>query len=147
VLLHTPDVADRIAHIGDYILYQSPLAPHAKALICLITARELDAAYPWAAGMNMAAESHVDPQLVAQIQRGDSPSAASAGDRVLATFCLQLLRGNHHVSDDDYAAMVKHFGVSGTVQASAVAGYVAMMSIIANAFEIAAQDDPTKQLL
>jgi hypothetical protein len=40
-----------------------------------------------------------------------------------------------------------HFGVPGTVQISAVAGYIAMMSIIANAFELAPAGDATRPAL
>jgi 4-carboxymuconolactone decarboxylase len=147
VLLHTPDVAERIAHIGEYILYDSALPPQAKALACLITARELDAPYTWAAGTSMATDSGVESTLVTEIERGGALRAASEEQRLLATFCLQLLRGNHHVADDVYALMVKHFGVSGAVQASAVTGYVAMMSIIATAFELAAPEDRTRPAL
>jgi 4-carboxymuconolactone decarboxylase len=147
VLLHTPDVAERIAHIGEYILYLSPLPLQAKALVCLLTARELDARYTWAAGTSMAADCGIEATLMTAIERGDILRAAPEAQRVLATFCLQLLRGNHHVADDVYARMLKHFGVSGTVQASAVTGYVAMMSIIATAFELAPPEDRTKPAL
>src|SRR5688572_6307178 len=47
VLLHTPDVAERIAHIGEYVLYQSKLPREAQALAWLLTARDLDCAYSW----------------------------------------------------------------------------------------------------
>lgn len=147
VLLHTPDVAERIAHIGEYILYDSQLAPEAKALACLITARELDAPYTWAAATGMATDSGIEPALVSQIERGETLSAASEAQRALAAFCLQLLRGNHHVSDDVYSRMVEHYGVPDTVQASALTGYAAMMSVIATAFELAPPEDRSKPAL
>jgi 4-carboxymuconolactone decarboxylase len=147
VLLHTSEVAERIAHIGEYILYNSPLPTQAKALVCLITARELDAPYTWTAATSMAADCGIDPTLVTQIEHGDTLSAASEEQRLLATFCLQLLRGNHHVADDVYALMVKCFGVSGAIQTSAVTGYAAMMSIIATAFELAPPEDRTRPAL
>ncbi|MGZ5117236.1 MAG: carboxymuconolactone decarboxylase family protein [Burkholderiales bacterium] len=147
VLLHTPDVAERIAHIGEYILYNSPLPTQAKALVCLITARDFDARYTWAAATSMAADCGIDPTLVTQIEHGDTLPAASEEQRLLATFCRQLLRGNHHVADDVYALMVKRFGVSGAVQTSALTGYVAMMSIIATAFELAPPADRTRSAL
>src|SRR4051812_660641 len=51
LLLHTPDVAERIAAIGEFFLYRSSLAPRPKALAWLVTARELDCSYTWAAGV------------------------------------------------------------------------------------------------
>jgi hypothetical protein len=63
------------------------------------------------------------------------------------TFCRQLLRGNHHAGDPEYAAAIEHFGTAGAVQIAAVAGYVAMMSIIANAFGLAPAGDATRPAL
>jgi len=147
VLLHTPDVAERIAHIGEYILYQSQLAPQARALAWLLTARDLDAGYTWSAGVSAASACGLDARLVAEVERDEPLAAATAEQRALATFCRQLLRGNHHVGDAQYAAAIEHFGVPGAVQIAAVAGYVAMMSIISNAFALAPAGDATRPAL
>ena len=146
-LLHTPDVAERIAHIGDYILYQSRLAPEYRALAWLVTARDLDAGYTWAAGVAAARACGVDDRLIDHVERDDALPVATPGQRALITFCRQLLRGNHHVGDTEYAATVEHFGIAGTVQIAAVAGYVAMMSIITNAFELGPAGDATRPAL
>ena len=147
-LLHTPDVAERIAHIGDYILYQSKLAPQARALAWLVTARDLDCAYSWKAGVAAAGACGLDARLIGEVERDEAAlSAATPDQRALATFCRQLLRGNHHVGDAEYAATVEHFGVQGAAQIAAAAGYVAMMSIIANAFELGPAGDATRPAL
>ncbi|HEX2826011.1 MAG TPA: hypothetical protein VHP37_06670 [Burkholderiales bacterium] len=135
VLLHTPDVAERIAHIGEYILYQSGLAPQTRALVTLLTARELDAPYTWAAGKAMAEDCAFDATLVPQVADG-ALRAASHDERLVATYCLQLLRPNHHVSDEVHARMLDRYGLSATIQVAALAGYVAMTSFIATAFEL-----------
>jgi hypothetical protein len=108
----------------------------------------LDARYTWSAGVSAARTCGLDARLVAQIERDTPLSAATVEQRALATFCRQLLRGNHHVGDAEYAAAIKHFfGVAGTVQIAAVAGYVAMMSIIANAFELDPAGDASRPAL
>ena len=146
VLLHTPDVAERIAHIGEYILYGSPLAPETKALVSLLAARELDAPYTWAAAKALADDCAFDATLVPQLADG-ALRAASHDERLLATYCLQLLRPNHHVSDEVHAKMVDRFGLPTTIHVAALAGYVAMTSIIATAFELRALEDDTRPLL
>jgi 4-carboxymuconolactone decarboxylase len=65
VLLHSPDVAERIAHIGNYILYESKLAAPARALAWLITARDRDCAYAWRAGVEAANAAGVGGTLIA----------------------------------------------------------------------------------
>ncbi|HUP96077.1 MAG TPA: hypothetical protein VM164_14315 [Burkholderiales bacterium] len=143
VLLHSPDVAERIAHIGEYVLYQSWLAPQARALAWLLTARDLDAGYTWSAGLWAAHACGLDAELIGQVARDEPLSAATDEQRALATFCRQLLRGNHHVGDAEYTAAIEYFGTAGAAQIAAVAGYVAMMSIITNAFELAPAGDAT----
>lgn len=147
VLLHSPDVAERIAHIGEYVLYQSWLAPQARTLAWLLTARDLDAGYTWSAGLWAAHACGLDAELIGEVARDAPLSAATDEQRALATFCRQLLRGNHHVGDAEYAAAIEHFGTAGVVQIAAVAGYIAMMSIITNAFELAPAGDATRPAL
>lgn len=80
--------------------------------------------------------------------RGERPSALDAKQETLLDFCCQLLRANHHVSDSVYHATVDAFGVPLTVQIAATLGYFAMMSLVANAFEISpANPDPARPAL
>ena len=147
VLLHSPDVAERIAHIGNYILYESKLPAASRALAWLLTARDFDCAYAWHAGVAAASAASVDGKLIEHIERGAALDPVTPAQRALVTFVRQLLRGNHHVGDAEYADAVEHFGVPGAVQIAAMTGYVAMMSIIANAFELNPAGDATRPAL
>jgi len=67
--------------------------------------------------------------------------------KVVADFCHQLLRGNHHVSDGTYRAAVDCFGVPATVQLAATVGYFVMQGVLLNAFEIAPEGEPSELVL
>ena len=67
--------------------------------------------------------------------------------KVVADFCHQLLRGNHHVSDETYRAAVDHLGVPATVQIAATVGYFVMQAVLLNAFEIAPEGDPSELVI
>ena len=136
LLLHTPDVAERIAAIGEFFLYETILPPGPKAIAWLITARELDCNYAWSSGVAAARAANLDARLIEAIESGKPFVGATTEETALSDFCHQLLRGNHHVSDATYDAVVRHFGVQKAVQISTAVGYVAMMSLIANPFEI-----------
>ena len=72
LLLHTPDVAERIAAIGEFFLYETILPPAAKALAWLVTARELDCNYVWASGVVAARTAGLDArthELVRELAR------------------------------------------------------------------------------
>ena len=66
---------------------------------------------------------------------------------VCVAFNRQLLRGNHHVAEETYQAVVKQYGVPGTVQVAVTVGYVAMMCMVANAFEAPPVGDGSKTAL
>jgi 4-carboxymuconolactone decarboxylase len=144
LLLHTPDVAERIAAIGEFFLYRSSLPSRSKALAWLVTARELDCSYTWAAGVVAARSAGMDAKLVEALERGKPPIELRPEDDALVAFCYQLLRGNHHASDETYDTVVNRFGVKNAVQISTAVGYIAMMSLIVNPFEIPDTADETR---
>lgn len=124
VLLHTPDVADRVAAVGDAILYGGALEPPLKRLVWGTAAHEWNCSYAWAFA----------------VRNGDPPAGEEG--KLITDFCLQLLRGNHHVSDTTYRAAIDRFGVPATVQIAVTLGYFVMQSCILNAFQIGPGDDP-----
>ncbi len=147
VLLHTPDVADRMATVGAFFLYEGVLSPSIRALVGLITARELDCAYVWAACASEARTADVPQSMIDTIASGATPLDLSDEQALVFAFCWQLLRGNHHVNEVTYRATAAHFGVPATVQIAATLGYCAMMALVANAFDIAPQADQSAPAL
>jgi 4-carboxymuconolactone decarboxylase len=147
VLLHTPDVAERVAHVGDFFLYRTVLPPAIRTLTWLITARELDCDYAWAASVDSARTAGVDLKLIEALENGGRLVGLSKEQKVLLDFCHQLLRGNHHVTDATYSAAVEAFGVPATVQIAGTVGYFVMMALVANAFEVPPVTDDSKPAL
>jgi 4-carboxymuconolactone decarboxylase len=136
VLLHSPDVAERIASIGEIFLYQSLVPAPTKALAWLVTARALDCAYTWFAGVDAARRSGLDSGLVDALGRDAEADRITREQRDIAAYCGQLLRGNHHVSVAVYRAALEQLGVPALVHLTTAVGYVAMMSLIANALDV-----------
>ena len=147
VLLHTPDVAARISSVGDVVLYRPVLAPDVQALTGLVAAREFDCNYAWDVSVARARAAKVDGRLIEALEHGRPLTAIAGGHLALFDFCRQLLRGNHHVSEEVYQAVLKQFGVQAAVQIAVTAGYVAMMSLIVNAFEVPPVGDGSKPAL
>jgi len=147
VLLHSPDAAERIAHVGAFFVYESALPPKVRALVWLEAARELDCAYTWRVGLKAARAAGMDVSLIESLERGKPPPAVFVDMKAVFAFCRQLMRSNHHVDDDTYRAVVGQFGVPVTVQIAAMLGYIAMTSLIANAFEVAPDHADASPLL
>jgi 4-carboxymuconolactone decarboxylase len=147
MLMHTPDVAARVANIGAYFLYETQLPPRLRALTWLIAARDLDCNYIWQSSLGAARAAGVDDKLIAAIEADSMPGNLSAEDRLLFEYCYQLLRGNHHVSDSSYDAIIKQFGVPIAVQIAASVGYIAMLGVLVNAFNVAPPPDDSQPAL
>ena len=140
VLLHAPDAAERIAHVGAFFLYESLLPDSVRTLIALTAARELDCGYIWAAHKGEFGTEGLARELVAALERGQLPEGSTSQQKAVYRFCLQLLRGDHHVDEPTYRAAIEHFGVAGTVQIAAMLGYFAMIAFVANAFNVPPPD-------
>lgn len=147
VLLHTPDVADRMATVGAFFLYETVLPPALRGLVWLTTAREFDCEYAWQGSVHHARAAGLSQTLIDAIESGAARPAVSAEQATAIAFCLELMRGNHHVCDATYNAAVNHFGVQATIQIAATLGYFAMMCCVANAFELAPPTDDTRPAL
>jgi 4-carboxymuconolactone decarboxylase len=136
VLLNSPDVAARVAHLGEAILFDTVLSPAVSYLAILLAANEFDCDYAWAVCLPHARRAGVPQSLIDAIQEGRSPAGLTREEGLVVDFCHQLLRGNHHVSDDTYRAVVEHFGVPASVQITWTVGYTVMLGFIVNAFEV-----------
>ena len=61
MLMHSPDVAARIAHVGSYIRFENPLDPDVRELAIAIVARVWDCRYEWGMHVPIATEAGVRP--------------------------------------------------------------------------------------
>jgi len=147
VLMHSADAAERIAHVGSHLLYEAALPPAVRALVLLAGAREFDCAYTWRAAIDAAVAADIDSTVIHAIEHGKSPAGIDPAAQAVLDFCRQLMRGNHHVDDAIYEAMTRHHGVPVAVLSAAMLGYVVMMSMIANAFNLATDGTAAGPLL
>jgi 4-carboxymuconolactone decarboxylase len=147
VLLHSPDLADRIAVVGEPLLYGSAIGAPARALVWLLTAAELDCDYEWVMARAAAQAAGLPSALIEAAGRRQALPGATPEQRVVADFCHQLLRGNHHVSDEAYRAAIERFGVPATVQIAATIGYFFMQAALINAFDVRPEGDPSELVL
>ena len=118
-----------------------------KTLTWLSAAREFDCNYVWQASVNAARTAGVGTALIAALENDRLPPGLAAADQLLFEFCYQLLRDNHHVGETTYQAMIGEFGTAATVQIAATIGYVVMLSVVVNAFDIAPPQDDQRPAL
>ena len=135
VLLNSPEVAGRAAHLGSYIRFESTLSPDQRELAIITTAREFDCAYEWAAHATLAREAGVREPAIESIANGGELAELTDDEALIVGYGRELLR-NHRVSDETFAAATAQFGEQGVTELTATIGYYGMLACALNAFEV-----------
>src|SRR5438477_13097714 len=67
VLMHSPEVAGRIAEVGAYVRFESMLPVAVRCLAAILTARQLDCKYVWAAWSVQAKNAGIGDDIIVAV--------------------------------------------------------------------------------
>ena len=134
-LLHSPELARRIAETGHYVRFEGPLTQAERELAIITVARVLDAQYEWAAHAVLARKAGVRDEVINAIRERRAPAGLTPAEAQVFAYANGLLR-EHRVSDEAFAALQKRFGLESLVDLTATIGYYAMIACALNAFGI-----------
>jgi 4-carboxymuconolactone decarboxylase len=137
-LLHSPELARRIAETGHYVRFEGPLPQTVRELAIITVARSLDCQYEWAAHAVLARKAGVREEAITAVREGKAPAGLTAEEAQVVGYAAALLR-QHRVGDVEFKALQARFGLEGLVDLTATVGYYAMIACALNAFAI----DPT----
>ena len=137
--LRSPDLADRLQKVGEYLRFSSAVPRRLNELAILITARAWDAQYEWYAHHRMAMAAGLDPAVATDIAEGRRPTGMAADEAVVYDFCTEL-RATRTVSDATLAAALALLGEQGVVDLIAVSGYYDIVSMTLNVAQVALPD-------
>ena len=134
-LLHSPELAQRIAAAGHYVRFDGPLPQTVREIAIITVARALDAQYEWAAHAVLARKAGVREDVITAIRERKAPAGLTAEEAQVWGYANALIR-EHRVSDKNFAALQARFGLEGLVDLTAVVGYYAMIACALNAFDV-----------
>ena len=134
VFLHSPELAERMAHLGAYVRFEGSLDMRVRTLAALVVAKEFDAAYVWGAQTGAARQRNIPETTIAAI-REDRSDGIPAADLAIVTFTRTLLR-QHRISDAAAKALQERFGDDGFIQLTGAIGYYSMLAMTVNACEL-----------
>ncbi|MCC7346016.1 MAG: carboxymuconolactone decarboxylase family protein [Variibacter sp.] len=130
-LLRSPDLADRIRQVGDYIRYGNSLSDALRELVILMAARYWSAQYEWQAHRRISQAAGLDPAIPDAIAAGKRPAKMAADEALIYDFCRELLY-DKDVSDAVYEAALTRFGERTVLDIVCTAGYFSFVSLILN---------------
>src|SRR5580704_10953536 len=137
--LRSPEVANRLQKVGEYLRFSSSVPRRLNELAILITARAWDAQFEWYAHHRLALEAGLDPAVAADIAEGRRPASMQADEAVVYDFCTEL-RTTRRVSDATLAAATELLGEQGVIELIGASGYYDIVSMTLNVAEVALPD-------
>jgi 4-carboxymuconolactone decarboxylase len=143
MLLHSPELAARILPLVSFFHDQSIVESKLRSVAILAAVRELGAEYVWAAQVAAARRNGVREELIDFIRAKGDPGKLPAGEREIVNYARQLMRTNR-VEQATFDALKNRYGAQWLVELTAAIGYFALVSGIANAFEVAAPPEEVK---
>lgn len=133
--LRSPELADRLQKVGEYIRFNSSLPSRLNELAILVTARAWGSQFEWWAHARFALDAGLAPAIVDAIAAGQRPRQMAADETIIYDFCTELRR-TRAVSDATYEAMRQAFGEQGIVDVIAASGYYDIVSMTLNVAQI-----------
>ena len=138
--LHSPEIAERVAHLGAYVRFEGSLDMRVRVLAAMTVAREFEAMYVWGAQTGGARRLGVPEETIAAIRDNHAPGHSRGlppEDAQIVEFTRTLLR-RHRVDDAAFKAMQERFGNDQLIQLTTAIGYYSMLCMTVNACELEA---------
>jgi 4-carboxymuconolactone decarboxylase len=131
-LLRSPELADRVRHLGDYVRFESTVPAALRELAILLVARFWSAHYEWNAHRKHAAAAGLDPSVADAIELGRRPAKLSPDETLVYDLVSELLH-DKDISDPTFAAAKTQFGERLVIELIGTAGYYGFVSLVLNA--------------
>lgn len=135
ILLHSPEMAERTAALGNYLRWNSALTPAQRETAILTAAREFEAEVMWAGHVRLGREAGVAEATIEAIARRDGPPVLDAEAADIVSYVRALLETNR-VPAPAFEALRARVGDQGVVDLTGLVGYYALVGAVLNAFEV-----------
>lgn len=135
VMLVSPDICQRMAHVGTYVRFDSPVAMVLREVAATTASAELENPWEYTVHGKNCRELGVSESVVQAILDRAPVSGASEDELLAINLARELTRG-HKLSDATFQAARERLGEAGLVDLVATVGYYAMLAVCHVALEV-----------
>jgi 4-carboxymuconolactone decarboxylase len=136
-LLRSPDFADRVQRVGEYVRFKNSLSPKLNEMTAIMSAREWTNQFEFHAHYNAAVKAGLKQSIADAIATGKHPEGMAEDEEILYDFLHELFT-TQGVSDKNYDRFVKKFGELTMIDTVGEAGYYTLLAMIMNVNRTAA---------
>ena len=126
-LMNSPDAAEAIGALGDYLIRRSSLDPVARELAIMTVGHELDNPYVWAHHEPLAQRVGVSDNVLAAIKSGGAPGGLPAREGVFAQAAQEMV-AHGTMTEGTFQAVLDDVGPQQTVDLIVAIGFYSMLS-------------------
>jgi 4-carboxymuconolactone decarboxylase len=134
-LLRSPELADRVQKVGEYLRFGTSLPARLNELAILVNARFWGSRYEWYAHRPLAEKGGLAPAIADALAANKRPDGMQADEALVYDFCVAL-HSTHAVDDALFARAVATLGERGVMDLIGVSGYYTLVSMVLNVAEI-----------
>jgi len=145
VLLNSPDVAERIAHVGTYIRFETTLSPELREIAILTVARTWNCQYEWTAHQPIAESAGVRKEAIESIRDNLAPAGLLEKEAMVFNYVSNLLK-NGRIPDGIFDKAKDMLGVQTVTDLTATTGYYSMLACALNAAQVMPEPGKTALL-
>jgi 4-carboxymuconolactone decarboxylase len=145
-MINAPEIAQRGAHLSEYLRQESTLSSKTQELAMLTTARELDCQFIWNAHAAAGRSAGLKDQTVDDLRDKKELSGLAPDESAVVNYGREFFRTNR-VSQATFDAALAQFGVRGLTELTSLMGYYALLAFNINAFEVDLPSDRTEAVL
>jgi 4-carboxymuconolactone decarboxylase len=142
-LIYSPDLAERMRHLGDFIRFEGKIPARVKEIVIFTVGRHWSANYMFGIHREMSRAQGVEPEIVEAIAAGRRPPRLSPHEAAAYDAAQELLRGAR-LGDAAFAALRQNFGEAGAIELVAFVGYYTTLAMVLNTAEIAPPEGTSK---
>ena len=130
-LIYSPELAERMRHLGDFIRFEGVLPPRLKEIVIFTVARHWNVDFMFAVHRQTCAAAGVAADIPDAIEDGRRPAGLDAVESAAVDAAQALLRTGG-IGDALFATLRGHLGERGVIELVAFVGYYCTLAMILN---------------
>jgi 4-carboxymuconolactone decarboxylase len=134
-LLRSPELADRVQKVGEYLRFNTSLPTRLNELAILVNARFWGSKYEWYAHRPLALKGGLAESVADDLARHERPARMQPDEAVVYDFCTAL-HTQHAVDDALFDRAVTLLGERGVLDLIGVSGYYTLVSMVLNVADV-----------
>ncbi len=133
--LHAAGTGKNVVVLGESLRFSTELDNRLLELAVSMVGAHWRSNFEWMAHSRLAIKAGISEEVIAAIEKGETPSFSKADEQAVHDFTSHLL-ADGRVSDDIYNAAQAQVGDRGMVELAQLIGYYCLVSLTLNTFQI-----------